>query len=76
MSKDGDGDGDGDGVEFEGSLCTGETPKALFVKLDDGRVITVPKSVIHDDSEVFDEGDNRFGKLVIKQWFADKEGLT
>jgi hypothetical protein len=35
--------------------------------------IWIPKSVIHDDSEVYKEGAE--GKLVVARWFAEKEGL-
>lgn len=35
---------------------------------------TVPKSVIHDDSEVWKKGQE--GKLVVQLWFAVKEGWT
>lgn len=32
----------------------------------------VPQSCVHDDSEVEHDGDE--GDLVVKTWFADKEG--
>lgn len=56
-----------------------ESAKALKVELDlpDGkRQIWVPKSVIHDDSEVFDNAENKQGKLVLQAWFAREEGLA
>lgn len=52
-----------------------ETLKALLVRLN-GRDVWVPKSVIHEDSEVFDNKDHKEGILIVKKWFADKEGLT
>lgn len=62
-------------AEFENVYCEKETAKALLVRIN-GKSAWCPKSVIHDDSEVFDEDRNRAGKLVVKQWWADKEGLT
>lgn len=49
-----------------------ETEAAILVALD-GEEIWIPKSVIHDDSEVWEEGDT--GVFVVKEWFANKEGL-
>lgn len=51
----------------------GATDKALRVEVEDMGTIWVPRSVIHDDSEVYDEGHE--GELVVKRWFAEKEGL-
>lgn len=52
------------------------TPKALLVELESGEEQWVPRSVIHDDSEVYtDEGENAEGELIVLQWWADKEGL-
>lgn len=51
-----------------------ETKAALKVKMDDDRALWVPKSVIHDDSEVYEVGGE--GTLVVFQWFADKEGWS
>jgi hypothetical protein len=63
-----------DDVEtIEGVKAKRESAKALLVKLADGREVWVPKSVIHDDSEVWKE--NTSGKLVVHRWFAEKEGL-
>ena len=55
--------------------CTRETAKALLVEGEclPGKSIWVPKSVIHDDSEVYELGHE--GKLVVQEWFAEKEGL-
>ena len=54
--------------------CTGirETSKALLVRLKDGAMVWVPKSVIHDDSEVY-EKDYEEGKLVVQRWWAERE---
>ena len=56
-----------------------ESAKALKVVIETSngsREMWVPKSVIHDDSEVFDNVDNKDGKLVLKAWFAREEGLA
>lgn len=58
-----------------------ELPRALKVVIDlpDGeqREMWVPKSAIHDDSEVFGAlRDNSTGKLVLQAWYAREEGLS
>lgn len=50
-----------------------ETPKAILVRITlEGRQVErwIPKSVIHDDSEVWKLG--HFGKLYVEQWWAEK----
>jgi len=54
--------------------CTKETEKAILVEakdLPDGQA-WIPKSVIDDDSEVYEKGHE--GTLVVKSWFAEREG--
>ena len=58
---------------------TASSLKALCVKLDPSSVlgfkeIWIPRSVIHDDSEIFDAMNNATGVLVVKRWFARREG--
>lgn len=58
------------------SKAIGGSDKALRVRLGasaGGRTVWVPKSAIHDDSEVYQLDD--FGKLVIKSWFAEQIGV-
>lgn len=51
-----------------------ERDKAICVYLDDAEEDQwIPKSVIHEDSEVWKGGQS--GEVVVKQWWADKEGL-
>jgi|WetSurMetagenome_2_1015567.scaffolds.fasta_scaffold196191_3 hypothetical protein len=57
---------------FENVTATGETPKAIFVEID-GENIVIPKSTIHDDSEVYEKGHT--GKLIIPKWLAENEEL-
>lgn len=64
-----------DGYDVGTVTCTQETSKALLVEgecLPKGKM-WLPKSVVHDDSEVYEIGHE--GKLVVKEWFAEKEGL-
>jgi len=51
------------------------TDKALLVSLDElGEEKWIPIAVIHDDSEVYEEGHE--GEVVVASWWAEKEGLT
>lgn len=56
--------------------CTRDSGKALLVKLATGEEKWIPKSVIHDDSEVYDAGENAEGEVVVQEWWAEKEGLA
>jgi len=49
-----------------------ETDKALLCNIH-GEEIWIPKSQIHEDSEVYEEGGK--GSLVITQWLASQKGL-
>jgi hypothetical protein len=53
--------------------CTKAT-KAAILCARNGKTFWVPQSVVHDDSEVYKEGDE--GKLVVQLWFAEKEGWS
>jgi len=52
------------------------TDKALLCELETGDEKWIPQSMIHDDSEVYDDGDNSEGELVLHEWFASKAGLS
>jgi len=55
--------------------CTRDTDKALFVVYnEDAGQQWVPKSVVHDDSEIWKRGDA--GKLIVKMWWAEKNILN
>jgi len=56
---------------FPDALAIRETAKALLVEVE-GEERWVPKSCIHDDSEVWKEGDE--GTLALMGWFAEKDG--
>lgn len=57
----------------EQTRCVGVSDKAIRVRFVNGRCVWVPKSAIHDDSEVYQMDD--FGKLVIVPWFAEQIGV-
>jgi hypothetical protein len=59
-------------VTIQGAIAVHETADALKVEID-GEEHWIPKSQIDDDSEVFEKGHE--GKLVVTDWFAEKEGL-
>lgn len=54
--------------------CKRETPKALLCEIE-GDEYWIPKSQIHDDSEVYDAGENREGVLIVSEWIAKQKGL-
>ena len=51
------------------------TPKALLVQVDEVEA-WIPRELIHDDSEVFDAGENSTGTLVIPLWLAEEKGIA
>lgn len=59
-------------VEFEDVECVRATEKALLCRID-GKEHWIPQGQIHDDSEVYRDGDR--GKLVISEWIATQKGL-
>ena len=62
-----------DAAYFDDCEVIKETEKAILVKGDVfDEEVWIPKSVIHDDSEVWEEG--HMGVLVVQSWFAIKEG--
>ena len=60
-------------VTFENCKCDSDTPQAIWVTGIEDREICIPKSQIHDDSEVYQTGTE--GKLVISEWIAEKKNL-
>lgn len=61
-----------DTITIEKATCTAETSKAILVAFDD-RVLWIPKSVVHDNSEVW--AQDTTGDLVVARWWAEKEGV-
>lgn len=72
MSRYDDADEGSSPCKLGDATCLAETDKAIKVKLDDEE-FWVPKSVVHDDSEVYSL-KNGAGSLVVKQWWAVKNG--
>ena len=60
-------------VEIDDVTVEAETDLAILCTIDDKK-LWIPKSVVHEDSEVSGEGDT--GTIVIMRWFAEKEGLV
>lgn len=60
-------------VSIEDVKCVGATDRAIRVQID-GALHWVPQSQITDDSEVYANGHE--GTLIVKAWFARKEGLV
>ena len=59
-------------------LILHETERAILVESDnieneDGQ-LWVPKSQVHDDSEIWTKGEN--GRLTVNMWFAEQNGLV
>ena len=67
-------------VTFADATAVYATERALRVRIPrPGRApleTWVPQSVIHEDSEVYDAGANATGRLVLKLWWAEREGLA
>ncbi len=59
-------------LEFHGVRVLRETDATLCCVGESGRERWVPKSVVHDDSFVWRTGD--FGTLLVKLWWAEKNG--
>ncbi len=65
-----------DGVNLGPTKAIAGTEKALRVQLEsEDAPRWIPRSQIHDDSEVYDDKNNATGDLVVSRWFAEKEGL-
>lgn len=68
----------GDGGKEPEDLGNGKvirsTDMALLVKLDTGEEVWIPKSVIHDDSECYEDGGE--GTVVVHSWWAERNGLA
>jgi hypothetical protein len=55
---------------------TKATDKALEIELTDlGETRWIPRSILHANSEVYDD-ENREGEVVVQQWWALQEGLV
>ena len=67
---------DEENVSIEVEKVKVETDKAILVIVEDEEV-WVPKSQIHEDSEVYSlKSGKDGGTLVVTQWFGQKAGWT
>jgi len=73
-------DSDSGTAVIDRAECIAETGIAMRVRFMAAskaiRTMWIPKSVVHDDSEVFDSREHARGKLVLQAWWADQEGIT
>ena len=63
-----------EGTEIGEGKCIRATDRAILVKLETGEEKWIPKANVHDNSEVYEEGGE--GTVVVKTWWAEKEGLV
>lgn len=64
-----------DAFDVRAAVVTRESQsgKALFVDAPEfDEELCVPRSVVHEDSEVFEVGHE--GTLLIARWFAEQKG--
>jgi hypothetical protein len=68
--------GKNEGVEMGLGTCMMARPESLLILFqEDFGEIWIPLSVFHDDSDIWREEDvGREGKIVVKEWFAEKRG--
>lgn len=62
-----------DTLSFEVDQVEAESDKAILVEID-GVKHWVPKSQIHDDSEVYSKASGG-GTLIVTGWWAEQKGL-
>ncbi len=63
------------GFKIETAKCLGQTDKAIKVEAPAFDAPTwIPKSQVHDDSEVYDGDDGGEGTLIVTTWWAKKQG--
>lgn len=60
-----------EGVRVGGVMCVWETERALKCVVE-GEEVWVPKSVVLEESEVREEGEE--GDLVVERWFGVERG--
>lgn len=64
-------------VYFKDCTVITETEKALLVECAEWEGdMWIPKSQIHDDSEVYGGKDGTEGTLIISAWLAKQKGLV
>lgn len=62
------------GEDIGEGRCLRETDAAILVELETGDEVWIPKSCLHDDSEVYAHGHE--GKVVVASWWAERNNLV
>lgn len=75
MRPDEDDEDDAETHVFRDAKVVAETTRAVKVVDSDGVEFWCPKSVIHDDSEVWEPGTDT-GKFIVQGWWAKKNNLA
>lgn len=60
-------------ISYDDIECMVDTDAAILVEIE-GEDYWIPKSQIHDDSEVYKRDTS--GTLVISEWIATEKGLA
>ena len=60
-------------VEFEDCTCDANTRLALHVVLPNGQSFWAPRSVVQEDGDVQEEGDE--GVVSLAAWWVEKEDV-
>jgi len=63
-----------DTVSFDVETVEAESEKAILVEIE-GEKFWVPKSQIHDDSEVYSKRSGG-GTLIVTRWWAEQKELA
>lgn len=63
-----------DATDLGDSECIQQTERAVLCLTEAGDEVWIPKTCLHDDSEVYEKGHK--GKLIVKAWWAAREGLA
>ena len=64
-----------DKVSLGRAVISKQTAKALYVVTEEHGSFWIPQSVIHDNSDVWDEEKGPMGELIIKSWYAREKGF-
>lgn len=67
-----------EGVSLGPAVREAKTDKAILVILKNrgDSKVWIPKSVVHEDSEVWAGEGGEEGELLVEEWWAEKEGWT
>ena len=61
-------------TEFDNCVVRKDSDQAIYVELDSGELHWIPKSLVHDNSEVYEMGTD--GVLIIPEWLAVKKEMV